>query len=504
MMSSRSPSQQAQQQPNNKEHLRSSEQIQHDLVYLRDHRVCERLELLVKSLLRDQPEDPILFICRMLRESGKAGSLIRASASGLKLADRFGQPDSLPQSLLDHRTMVGGDGQDETAAETDSPKSDAAAGSTTGSPAPPPFGSSSLNSAFPAGLPPMPAGPTSSLRDVPGLGSSAVAGGASLKPSSIPSSRVGTPSTVVSQTRKGVISVDGPVTSASAAGGVCSAAPVSSGTRSAVLEREESCKSETSCFSISSVDVSEFLAEFRSAHYALFGDHHLRITKMELADVVDRVNIPLPDVRMLVELFEELDDGTGSVRFEAFLSRMSFRIQGRYPVDLVKAVYFSLTPNQGGPVGASSALARYYAESGSSGRSTPLLAQQQLQRAGSASSISKSTTSAGHLAAQHLPASSSRPGSSAASTAYSAFSAAASGPSPPSPSSGHPHVFVTRRACREEGLWDGLGIRVPPAEFSRVALQLGIPSDDEAVCHVTDFVRLVNFITGQTREEDMT
>ena len=498
-MAARSHSQQATQQQPQSQVLRTSEQIQSDLLYLKDHKVCERLEHIVKSLLHEQPADPVLFICRMLRESSKASSVIRASAnaglgasspSGVgKLADRFGQPEPLLPPLV----AGGGSGElPEVAVETDSPKSDAAAGSATGSPAPL-FASSGAGPSFPSGLPPLTT-PTASTNQA---GQSAQQLPMGVKPGSVQSSRVGTPAAV--QVRKGGFDIQ------LGAGGGAAGTSAAAQLRTA-LEREESCKSETSCFSISSVDMSEFLAEFRVAHYALFGEHHQRISKMELADVVDRVNIPLPDVRMLVDLFDELDDGTSLVRFDAFLSRMNFRIQGRYPLELIKAVYFSILP--GMVNGGVTPLARYYMEGAvGSGRTTPNntaslsssggAGGHQLQRSSSASSKTSANVF-GYQHAQQQPSAStavagvqSRPVSSSAAVAAAGSTTNNTGGS------------VSRRVCREDGMWEGLGIRVSLADFNRATQQLGIPSDDDAPCQVTDFVRLVNFITGQTKEEDM-
>ena len=201
-MAARSHSQQATQQQPQSQVLRTSEQIQSDLLYLKDHKVCERLEHIVKSLLHEQPADPVLFICRMLRESSKASSVIRASAnaglgasspSGVgKLADRFGQPEPLLPPLV----AGGGSGElPEVAVETDSPKSDAAAGSATGSPAPL-FASSGAGPSFPSGLPPLTT-PTASTNQA---GQSAQQLPMGVKPGSVQSSRVGTPAAV--QVRK--------------------------------------------------------------------------------------------------------------------------------------------------------------------------------------------------------------------------------------------------------------------------------------------------------------
>eukprot|EP00658_Telonema_sp_P-2_P002478 TRINITY_DN10936_c0_g2_i1.p1 TRINITY_DN10936_c0_g2~~TRINITY_DN10936_c0_g2_i1.p1 ORF type:complete len:291 (-),score=66.59 TRINITY_DN10936_c0_g2_i1:132-1004(-) len=67
--------------------LRTPEQVHADLLYLQQHRVCETLEFIVKMLLRDQPEDPILNICNMLRESNRSDSSVRVSVSNQSRLD---------------------------------------------------------------------------------------------------------------------------------------------------------------------------------------------------------------------------------------------------------------------------------------------------------------------------------------------------------------------------------------------------------------------------------
>jgi len=110
------------------------------------------------------------------------------------------------------------------------------------------------------------------------------------------------------------------------------------------LDRDDSARSDVSAFSVTSVDMAEFLADFRAAHYSVFGSHQSELTIDDLADVVDRVALPIPDTRLLGDLFLEMEAATGSghVSFSAFLARMSFRIAGKYHTDVVRGIFFAL------------------------------------------------------------------------------------------------------------------------------------------------------------------
>ncbi len=115
-----------------------------------------------------------------------------------------------------------------------------------------------------------------------------------------------------------------------------------------VIERDESGRSDLSMFSIQSVDMGEFLSEFRAAHHALFGGSSARprICFQDLADIVDRIAVPLPDTNMIAALFLEMENASpqqsGLVNFEGFLSRMAHRIQGRFSSENLAGLFLQL------------------------------------------------------------------------------------------------------------------------------------------------------------------
>jgi hypothetical protein len=149
--------------------------------------------------------------------------------------------------------------------------------------------------------------------------------------------------------RRGSFSKDGALAAgpAAAAGGLVSRGG-SAGLKCPGIERDESARSDVSVFSIASVDMGEFLSEFRVAHFSLFGPDCPLITIDQLGDVVDRVALPLPDTRILADLFAEMDiEHSGLVSFEAFLARMNFRIQGRYHADVIRGLFFALLQDSG-------------------------------------------------------------------------------------------------------------------------------------------------------------
>eukprot|EP00667_Euglena_gracilis_P015468 EG_transcript_16096 len=110
-----------------------------------------------------------------------------------------------------------------------------------------------------------------------------------------------------------------------------------------VQERDDSMQSEASSFSINSVDMADFLAEFRQA-YAHVTRHHGtggRLTQAELGEIIDYVALPTPD-NMLTDMFSEIDlEKEGSVEFDVFLARMSFKVQNRFSSELLKTLFFS-------------------------------------------------------------------------------------------------------------------------------------------------------------------
>lgn len=258
--------------------LRTPSQVQDDLYYLQEHRICETLEFIVKGILREQPEDPILSICNMLRASNRSNSSVRFSLS-----------PALQGPLLQTRECA--------------------------------------NAAGSAGCSPLAQESTSRPFPIGGCG---VDIGPATRAGISGSSRADTPASGAPPGRWDA---------------------QSNGTR---LERDESSRSDGSAFSISSIDMSEFLSEFRAAHLALFGEAGgASISLQDLADLVDKISIPLPDVKLLVDLFNELEEPAGveggSVHFDAFLARMNFKIQGRYPQEVIRNVFYSLLPTDSRP-----------------------------------------------------------------------------------------------------------------------------------------------------------
>eukprot|EP00906_Rhabdomonas_costata_P031454 RCo044422 len=109
---------------------------------------------------------------------------------------------------------------------------------------------------------------------------------------------------------------------------------------------DDSVRSESSAtFSVASVDMADFLQEFRQAYAFHSRDRQPsdgRLTKADLGAIIDFVAFPTPD-SLLAEMFTEIDvDGEGSVDFEVFLARMSYTIQGRFSTDALKAVVRSV------------------------------------------------------------------------------------------------------------------------------------------------------------------
>jgi hypothetical protein len=226
----------------------------------------------------------------------------------------------------------------------------------------------------------------------------------------------------------------------------------------------------------------EFLSEFRSARNEFLDPSCESITKMELAEIVDRVNLPLPDVRILAELFEEMaSPQTGRVKFEAFLARMNYKIQGRYPIDIIRSVYYSLTAGTDAaqPWTGDAWIAEQCTTQNDLAAST---AAQVL--ASAAPEPVMDTPTSPSLSQMH----GSVPGGSAlVLDTMASFSPA-----------------VPKLRCWQEGLVDGLGIRVSYAEFHRALQSLNMPWDDETFeLNTSDFVAVVHAVCGQSREDDL-
>lgn len=454
---------------------RTATQVATDLKYLREQRICEKLEYLVKQLLKQQPEDPVLFICSQLRE--------RLAASRSTSDDSWWLHKDVDARVGGQEDAVCVDDGGSVSQVTTSP-------SAPHPPAPHTAPQGGTTSAFP---PAHLLSGGAAAANTPGA--SAGPNGAMPFSGSLRTSRVTTP-----------------------------AAARPSTTGRGGLERDESAKSDQSYFSIASVDMQEFLSEFRVARNEFMGTQCERITRNDLAEIVDRVSIPLPDVRLIADLFDEmvlaaagtltagrpmssdqhasssmrsdiapqahhhhtvvpisptdssvgfprgstLQDGTiePTVPFEAFLARMNFKIQGRYPNDVVRQVYLSLLRTNSEPAPLPLAQHRGSGEAATNLITAPINAVVAVGGPKAAPvEISQAADAAGGVALR------------------------ASG-------------GVPRGRAITEGLWLGLGIRIAPAELQRVTTLLGIGPGDNVLLQLTDFSSLVAAATGQAHDQD--
>lgn len=337
-------------------------------------------------------------------------------------------------------------------------------------------------------------------------------------------------------------------TSGNAAAALHSAS-IRSNTGSVVLtERDErgSARSDVCSslnFSVASVDMQEFLGEFRAARNEAFGPMHATVNRSELADIVDRISVPLPDVRLIGELFDELRGSAERVPFEAFLARMNFKIQGRYPLEIIRAVYFGLLPPAEAAELAIRSATGGLESLGNTPRSTPLPATSPIDTRISALkgvnpllNISSKSDDAAPNNGKHTASSSSaggaaavvpspvlgRHGSKLSTVAPIPLNPSAVGPAahsyssdtldtPPAAGtagSSGPNNYLLRcsgvpkRRCVEEGLQKGLGMPMSLLDASRILASLGIPlTDDDALLQVTDFVALVTLATSSGFDE---
>eukprot|EP00758_Cryptobia_borreli_P007836 Tbor_TRINITY_DN5334_c1_g1::TRINITY_DN5334_c1_g1_i1::g.4587::m.4587 len=542
-----------QQQSSQEPYQSTSEQVKQDLIYLKEHKVCETLEFIVKSLLLEQPEDPILAICNMLRQSNRSGSSVRVSVNqGI-----FLQPQHEGRLCLEDKkhtisSCIGPSMRDACGMNRDSaPHDDIRRGGNEtniimdkGNSSIRKESSQSLrnlqsqmkalythtqndeifdndNSVDGASISHLLSHVRSEMEeDMTSLDAEEVATDSSetphhcqmpreeklnleetvrLRDVSSSLKRNGNCNNITNDDRISVatgndsyddntlslgatiastcitssetankltpnITTTSPISitnnlsmlhyynsvallnrsfnsrvntpsSSPALGqrGSLSVEPTSGLIRNSRLEREDSTKSEMSMFSVASVDMIEFLWEFRSAHASLFGlssDDSGRpyISINDVADIVDRVSIPLLDVRLIVDLFNDLalkdaayyyhryknienycnsmnfsrgcdegisipgdeehrgtdnendyndqikdkygvsfdviqqaaqgghEPGPGLVSFDAFIARMNYKIQGRYPVELLRTVFFSMVQTSPSPNGANTAV----------------------------------------------------------------------------------------------------------------------------------------------------
>jgi hypothetical protein len=365
-----------------------------DLSYLSENRICERLEFMVRQLLTQRPDDPVLAMCNALRDANR---------------QQYQQAQAQPAR-----------------GRSSAANGAAAAPADRGLPPTRPSGSVAPHSGYGA------THSAGSHRSEPAVGSPNRTGGGGF-PIALNDSSRGSARELI---RGG---------SALHKGGI---------------EREESARSDVSAFSISSVDMSEFLSDFRGAHFSLFGATKPNITINDLADVVDRVALPLPDTRMLSDLHHEMDaDHNGAVNFEAFLARMNFRIQGKYHSDVVRGLFLSLAA--------------------ASGVEPPTLTTYDTTGV-SMDDLTNVDDAAPHHANDGVRASSAKPPASATASVKSTA------------------WTISTQVCLDGGLRKGIGLRLSRREFDELLLRIGVPHNDDTVTmHLLDFSRLLHAATSQ-------
>ena len=259
-------------------------------------------------------------------------------------------------------------------------------------------------------------------------------------------------------------------------GGPCSRVPTpsagrlphrrdSSGTTSKKpLERDESARSDMSTFSLTSVDMCDFLAEFRAAHFGLYGAEHALISKTDLGEIVDHVALAIPDTKMISDLFDEIDhDNDGKVLFNAFLARLNFKIQGKYNFDVIRNVFFSLLSKP--PI--VSAASRNHSP-------TPKFGQKPTPREMNPTSkkvvqVASSTNDMASLDESVM--------------------------------SHEGDTEGLRNAECLDGLRKGFGMQISDVEYAKILQALELPSSWDHILHVEDFVRVVYAISGQTADQ---
>ena len=515
--------------------LRTPEQVHADLLYLQQHRVCETLEFIVKTLLRDQPEDPILNICNMLRESNRSDSSVRVSVSNQTRVEGIspGKRGASGQRVLDlsKERPKGAMREDFPEEDKDSVQHEDDEGAVdVGAP----------TCLFPEAASPSVLG--SPVTDGSGRGW----GVFSTKESPLAPTAADTTHAAVGGhfTRNLNGSTNSRITtpSSSTAGGARWLADTLQQTvhgnfpqtRAAPrLERDESSRSDGSLFSVASVDITEFMAEFRAAHQGLYGEGGRSfISIQDLADIVDRITIPLPDVRLLVDLFNELGDtrdpdaseqalasetadavggdspGAGLVGWDTFLARMGFRIQGRYSQEALRSAFISLLPADAMPTTPPSSPAEAEVRRVSL-NSRSLVGGRTLAAQGSVGSNLDSYFATNQAAA--VDTASVLSNSYAAGGAVQSLSLAALRA---------PTVSVTAESISRVALWEGLGIQHRPndliAALRSIQIKPTMPpspagsltcsptrvrdgADMQLVyqLHFADFVRLVQRLQSQ-------
>ncbi|RNF15761.1 uncharacterized protein Tco025E_05419 [Trypanosoma conorhini] len=308
----------------------------------------------------------------------------------------------------------------------------------------------------------------------------------------------------------------------------------------AALDRDDSTRSDLSAFSLASVDMQDFLQEFRSAKADCVGAETQLVDIEMLSEILQCVNIPLPEIPLIAELFDDVkrtgamryshgclpaEEGVGTdtpaatscaaeaearerVYFDAFLARMAFVIQGRYPTEVVRGTFYSILESVVQKKCSADGVAQERQQQKCTGDET----RRTSSSSGSATSRSIRAAPKSHCRSRSNTYADSGGNNSttAPSPNYtamqtypsmprtkSAHCAAANGAQPAAELSTLLHG-VSLAVCVEEGLWRGLGIPVSKAEVVNALQLLGIPVDDTYEFHVNEFVRLVMALTGQS------
>ncbi|KAH9597512.1 hypothetical protein LSM04_000702 [Trypanosoma melophagium] len=320
-------------------------------------------------------------------------------------------------------------------------------------------------------------------------------------------------------------------------------APWATSVRSSVggtsLDRDDSTRSDLSAFSVVSVDVQDFLQEFRSVKAECVGVDTRLVDIEVLSEILQRVNIPLPDVPLIADLFDEVkaisafryypkstpgekesmephastlameDAGETESRervyFDAFISRMAFMIQGRYPTEVLRATFYAvlesavqkkcsadgdITRRTSSSTGsAASGTCRTGAKCHGGNNVTHTGANNHNNNNNNNDNNSPITAANANATALHT-----FPGIN--TSLPPALCAAPNDNNVPTTELSTLLHGVPLAVCVEEGLWRGLGIPVSKAEVARALHMIGIPADDNYEFHVNDFVRLVTALTS--------
>ncbi|KAG8345168.1 hypothetical protein ERJ75_000464100 [Trypanosoma vivax] len=296
-----------------------------------------------------------------------------------------------------------------------------------------------------------------------------------------------------------------------------------SGGVSNTLDREDT-RSDLSVCSVASVDMQDFLQEFRNAKADCVGLEAKVVSLEGLSEILKRVRAPVPDIALVLELFDDVrrvalfsyrgddfgaygckgdlcasrdqaGDMTASaagqeeklpecVNFDAFLARMAYMIQGRYPMEVLRSTFYALMeqPARNDLALANGAQPQQLRTVQQPG--IPICEGAQFPMPTCASATSQLSQAAGKSDGRDA-SNASLPNSDHVRPCFS--QAAETLPL----LSG-----VSLSICVEEGLWRGLGIPASAAEVDTALQTLGIPINEDYKCHVNDFVRLVCTLTG--------